>query len=412
MANSSGINLPSGGTHDYAKTTTWNTAFDNSPDFKGLQMSDLIDLAPSDILPGDIIVAPGHHMGMVVDNGSFLGVFNSLGSPSYSCADNSIAKRGPIISPNVKTWLKIPGLFPGGYHVLRVVHKGVPGLTTANISSLKHTSVISGGNITNDGGASITARGICWSNHPNPTLADSITSDGTGVGIFSSNISNLLSYPSYYIRAYATNSNGTSYGNEISFRPLGDSVFTDNRDGQRYPFRHIGSQVWMTRNLNYYIPPVNDTVVSCHYSDNATYGATYGLLYDWDAAKQAVPAGWHLPSSKEYAILYEYLMAVIHIDAWQVDEHVKDSKLWDPSITRGTNISGFSALPAGGRGPVKYESDGRPGYGNLGLGTIWWTSNENDYLAGYSGINVAHVIGGSDLIKKAFSSVRCIRNKD
>jgi uncharacterized protein (TIGR02145 family) len=136
----------------------------------------------------------------------------------------------------------------------------------------------------------------------------------------------------------------------------------------------------------------------------------YGLLYDWDAALTAIPEGWHLLTGKEYATLYEYLGQVTHKDGYSVDEVLKDTLLWDPSITRGTNISGFSALPAGGRSPVKYEYDRRPSYGSLSLATFWWTADENSYFAGYFGINSAYILGGSDLIKKAFCSVGCVRN--
>ena len=90
-------------------------------------------------------------------------------------------------------------------------------LTTAAISGITQTSAVSGGNITFDGGSEIAERGVCWSTHAVPTLADSKTSNGTGAGIFSSNITGLTGNTKYYVRAYATNAIGTSYGQEISF---------------------------------------------------------------------------------------------------------------------------------------------------------------------------------------------------
>jgi len=91
-----------------------------------------------------------------------------------------------------------------------------PVLTTTEISAVTSTSANSGGNILNDGGSPITARGVCWSTSQNPTTASSKTSDGTGTGSFTSSITGLNPGAIYYIRAYATNSIGTSYGNQVT----------------------------------------------------------------------------------------------------------------------------------------------------------------------------------------------------
>jgi len=90
-------------------------------------------------------------------------------------------------------------------------------LTTTAISSITTTSAASGGTITDDGGAAVTARGVCWNTAGTPTIADATSSDGAGIGAFSSSLSSLLPNTVYYVRAYATTSNGTAYGNQISF---------------------------------------------------------------------------------------------------------------------------------------------------------------------------------------------------
>jgi len=90
-------------------------------------------------------------------------------------------------------------------------------LTTVEVSNITDTTATSGGNITDDGGSTITARGVCYSTSPNPTIADFTTSDGTGTGTFTSNLTGLSPNTTYYVRAYATNAVGTAYGNEISF---------------------------------------------------------------------------------------------------------------------------------------------------------------------------------------------------
>lgn len=97
----------------------------------------------------------------------------------------------------------------------------LPTLTTNDASSITTTAAQTGGNVTSDGGSAITARGVCWGTTQNPTLTNSFTSNGTGTGVFTSNISDLTPNTNYYLRAYATNSVGTTYGDEKSFKTLG-----------------------------------------------------------------------------------------------------------------------------------------------------------------------------------------------
>jgi hypothetical protein len=97
---------------------------------------------------------------------------------------------------------------------------GLPTITTSAASSITNTSANSGGNVVSDGGATITARGICWSTTQNPTISNSKTTDGTGTGAFTSAITGLTNGIVYYVRAYATNSVGTNYGNQVSFSTL------------------------------------------------------------------------------------------------------------------------------------------------------------------------------------------------
>jgi len=95
-----------------------------------------------------------------------------------------------------------------------------PVLTTTDASSIGLTSAYSGGNITSDGGASVTVRGVCWGSTASPTTSNSKTTDDLGVGTFTSKLTPLTAGTLYHARAYATNSIGTSYGNEITFTTL------------------------------------------------------------------------------------------------------------------------------------------------------------------------------------------------
>jgi uncharacterized protein (TIGR02145 family) len=94
---------------------------------------------------------------------------------------------------------------------------GVPTLTTVAVTSITLTTAVSGGTITADGSGAITARGVVWSTTTGPTIAGSKTTDGTGIGTFASTLTPLNPGTTYYVRAYATNSAGTAYGNELSF---------------------------------------------------------------------------------------------------------------------------------------------------------------------------------------------------
>lgn len=92
----------------------------------------------------------------------------------------------------------------------------VPTVTTTAITGIEDTIATGGGNVTDDGGATVTVRGVCWSTSENPTIADDKTDDGTGEGAFASAITGLTDDTTYYVRAYATNSVGTSYGDQVS----------------------------------------------------------------------------------------------------------------------------------------------------------------------------------------------------
>lgn len=92
-----------------------------------------------------------------------------------------------------------------------------PTVTTSSISNITSSSATGGGNVTAQGSSAVTARGVCWSTSQNPTINNSKTNDGTGTGSFTSSITGLSPSTQYYVRAYATNSAGTSYGSQVSF---------------------------------------------------------------------------------------------------------------------------------------------------------------------------------------------------
>ena len=119
---------------------------------------------------------------------------------------NCVLKIEPANDPSKGT---IQGLFS--------IKSAIPTVTTTATTGVTANSAESGGNVTADGGGSITARGVCWSKSAEPTISDGKTTDGTGQGIFTSAITGLEPETEYHIRAYATNSAGTAYGIDRTF---------------------------------------------------------------------------------------------------------------------------------------------------------------------------------------------------
>lgn len=192
-------------------------------------------------------------------------------------------------------------------------------MTTTEISAITDSSAVCGGTITSDGGATVTARGVCWGATQTPTISDNKTTDGDGAGTFTSEITGLTPETKYYVRAYATNSGGTGYGSTISFTTLEDITGTvTDIDGNVYQTVKIGNQWWMAENLkvSHYqnsdaIPNVTNnsdwgnlsTGAYCAYNNDNVNISTYGLLYNWYAvadSRELAPTGWHVPTDEEW----------------------------------------------------------------------------------------------------------------
>jgi uncharacterized protein (TIGR02145 family) len=296
-----------------------------------------------------------------------------------------------------------------------------PELTTLAAASITQTSASSGGNVIVDGGLIVSSRGVCWSTSENPTFTDFHTSDGTGAGIFISNLTGLILNTKYYLRAYATNSIGTSYGNEIFFATRGETGTISDSDGNTYSTIVIGSQTWMTENLkttkykdgSTAIPNITDNTVwsnlitpgYCWYNNSeSTYKNNYGALYNGYAVstENLCPTGWHVPSNIEWTTLTDYLGG----------ESVAGDKLkeagtihWINDNVTATNETGFLSLPGGERDlNGEFSSNGSEG--------IWWGSTKYDAdNLWYRGMyyNESGVGGGYDPEKRGLS-VRCLKD--
>jgi uncharacterized protein (TIGR02145 family) len=299
----------------------------------------------------------------------------------------------------------------------------LPVLTTAAITGITTSSASSGGNITSDGGATVIDRGVCWSSSANPTIADYTTLDGTGLGSFISSITGLISSTTYYVRAYATNSKGTAYGNELTFTTTAAGATVQDIDGNVYNTVTIGTQTWTVENLmttrfddGTPIPLVTDNSVwassnapaYCWFNnDAATYQATYGALYNWysinpvsNGGKNICPTGWHAPTDPDWTSLTTFLGG-LSVAGGKLKE--TGTLHWQTPNTGATNETGFSALPGGSR-------DMSGAFTPIGTVGYFWTVTMYSPIEGWNR-NIDYNSNGVNSFynyKQSGFSVRCL----
>jgi hypothetical protein len=164
----------------------------------------------------------------------------------------------------------------------------LPKVTTTAVTEVTKTTAVSGGDVTSDGGAEITARGLVWSMNAEPTIADNLIDGGTGTGAFVSNLADLEKYTTYNVRAFATNSAGTAYGENIEFTTLAD-ILTWYLPGDYVEASYPGSDLgnWNPANSPYVMSTI----------DNGT--SLEGYVYfanDNNSWKFATQANWDGPN--------------------------------------------------------------------------------------------------------------------
>jgi uncharacterized protein (TIGR02145 family) len=154
----------------------------------------------------------------------------------------------------------------------------IPTISTSPVVSITQNSAVSGGNVTADGGAAVTSRGVVWSTSQNPTIASNSgrTTNGNGTGIYTSILTGLSPRTTYYVRAYATNSAGTQYGEQRSFSTQSVVPISSGRDTQTAVVNVTNSRtgrVWMDRNLG-----------ASRSATSSNDTQAYGDLYQWGRA--------------------------------------------------------------------------------------------------------------------------------
>lgn len=273
-----------------------------------------------------------------------------------------------LATAELESWgVGIYGSTAGNAMAVRCVMNQAPTVVTGMIQAGRATRAGLEGRVISDGGEGVVESGFCWSRTSRvPTMADSVvvvTEQGSGV--FCTVLTGLEAGATYYVRAYAKNSVGLSYGAVKSFSPVDAGTVTDV-DGQVYPTVQIGDQVWMAENLRVtrfndstLIPTVNSptawyaltTAARCLYDSLATVGVD-GYLYNQLAVQtqKLAPLGWHVPTATEWDTLLIRLRNDADDDevvAWKFK--TADTNSWKYWIGAGNDVSGFSATPAGRR---------------------------------------------------------------
>jgi hypothetical protein len=145
-----------------------------------------------------------------------VGVFNSKGDFSGLISNlnpnSTYYLRGYIMDDNAVAYGNEVSLTTSSQVV------SLPTVGTTPLTSITQTTVLGGGSVTSDGGAVVTMRGLCYDINPNPTTSNLNIQCGSGTGSYAAVLNGLTAATSYYVRAYAINSNGTAYGNQLTFK--------------------------------------------------------------------------------------------------------------------------------------------------------------------------------------------------
>ena len=296
----------------------------------------------------------------------------------------------------------------------------------------------------------ITERGLCWAENKIPDLESNKIVSGNGLGDFVVKLNNLIPGKTYYVRAFATNTNGTAYSNVLQITTLSDAntptnIFNSKLtygkvtdiDGNSYKTIVIGKQTWMAENLRVtkyrngdVIPNVTVNTTwhtllnggQCTYNNNIEINSIkkFGRLYNYYAvvdSRKIAPTGWHIPTDEEWAQLVDYLKANLTSNDTPAKSLASGTD-WAESLVEGTlgycdpvsnsllnNSSGFSALPAGIRfyfGSSNYVT----------TYSAWWSSSQFDNTnAFFRSLNYDAAEIGRNYYEKVFGlSVRCVKD--
>lgn len=291
-------------------------------------------------------------------------------------------------------------------------------VVTEAVSDIAENAAVANGEVIDDGNTTVTERGFCWSVNSEVSIADNKISVGKGKGKFNTTLSGLNDFTTYYVKAYAVNSEGISYGSTVSFKTKQkivditcESTITD-ADGNVYKVVKIGSQCWMESNLNtskynngtLIAQPATDAEWNeskngswCFYKNAAD--SSIGKLYNWYAASATniCPNGYRVPTERDMDRFLDFL-GIEHAFS------VKSVTGW-PEGKNGNNATGFNFFPAGSR----FAS---AGFVNRGRAAFLWTADTYDELNAkiYALGDVMSAFTPSNQKKNTGACIRCMKN--
>ena len=330
------------------------------------------------------------------------------------------------------------------------ISEQIPVVTTGKISNVTSSSATCEGSISYKGLDAIIARGVCKSTNSVPTIKNDTTLNGNALGSFTGSIINMSAGTTYYVRAYATTSNGTYYGDVLQITTEKDTSLPDpilnpnltygtmtDIEGNVYHTITIGSQTWMAENLivtkyrnGESIPSVTTNAnwnaltsgAQCAYNNNLEINSIrkFGRLYNFYAVsdtRNLAPTGWHIATDAEWTTLISYVSTNLGTSSSVAKAQAAASDWTESSLadaigyldqntyTLLNNSSGFGALPSGIRGD----------YGAFNYVTDycgWWTSNANDNTtAWFRSMSYYSATTGKNSYNKHYGlSVRCVKD--
>ena len=290
----------------------------------------------------------------------------------------------------------------------------IPTVTTTVISDINLTTATGGGEVTDDGGTTVTVQGVCWNTSTTPTVSNDHTTQGGGIGTFVSYLTGLSSGTLHYVRAYATNSEGTAYGNQVTFTTsamwaCGNTIIVNHTQpvvktvtyGTVTGVSGEPSKCWITKNLG-----ADQQATS---SDDATEAS----------------AGWYWQFNRRQG--YKYSTSRLPSSAWIT---VNENSNWvtsnDPCTDLGTgwrlptltelkNVDlSWTSLSQAYASPLKIHAAGRLYYssGTLGLrgsDGAYWTSTQSANTYG-NRLYLTTTTSSTGTSVKAFGyTIRCIK---
>ncbi len=337
-----------------------------------------------------------------------------------------------------------------------------PTVQTISATNITTTGATLNGNVTSDGGATVTDRGFLYGTSAN-NLSQTVES-GSGTGSYTKALTGLSSNTTYYYKAYAINSIGTSYGEVMSFTTsceCGGSYKVTDYDGNQYNTVLIGEQCWMAENLkttkfangssiSYGIysdawdvqyPRISETVSYRYYPNNSSGNvSTYGYLYNWPAVMHGAsssstnpsnvqgicPTGWHLPSEAEWTQLTSYLKTQSQHQCGgsttNIGKSLASTSGWNSSTNTcavgntpaNNNSTGFGAKPAGYFDPTGYVDNVSECVKYFKSYAVYWSasSGSGSYLSCFV---IATSNTGANVVKSYYrknfgASVRCVKD--